>query len=971
VSEPSINAVPVLGQADLEAALAELAQQDHAQLVTVFGRGCGALEVVAGGTKYAVHEVQSELQLRALLPPLTEPIRQPLAFVVPWTGKLPSDIAGEFKASGRPRVIRLRDRVARLFRAHSAHPELDRSALPPYLLAHYAVGAQPSFPPVVGVLGRRQLWELFIKSGLGVETGAGLALDALLAWAVRDGRGPDVRRELRERGGEAVRSELLEELGRMLGQLGPVVWQAWERGEGRALLEYGLLFEVLRGVDDRAVRVWQRMVVAPALDIPVDESLNTLVSELGALTTPALRLLQRHEDGAGRVRSLLQGAERLLAALPELEPHVPKSAWLPSAVDALMAQLGEHFERLAAEPDAIEFSAARATFEKLAHHRLFDDDGQKPRLQRAEMALRLSAWLCAPSHNAYAGGRASFSDVEALGRWYTEEGGYIDWARRAARGSANDAFGRGVKAVVDRVDALRRSLDLRFARGLAAWLDAGRPAAGVLPIEDAVQRLAEPFLAEREDRRLLVLLMDGMAWSQAVQLLEGLAPSGWGPLRWKPGANGGNRRGALGSGAYPGLFAPVMAALPTMTNVSRAAFFAGACVPSGKAAPPTDVDTDRWAAHESARRFDRTPCLLLRGTGHNADGSASTLALSRVADRAQRVVAIVINAIDASLKGDAQVSDTWRPEDIRSLRDLLEAAREAGRSVLLASDHGHVPGDCLTEYVTSPQPGGARWRPLDAANPAVNSEFEVRVPASQVWAPPGATAIALLADDQHRYTPQCHAGEHGGATLAEVMAPCVLIGVDVAPESLLDDDPSLQVRGPHVPEWWLYNLPKAPARRPSKKPSRPKLPAVSPQLQLSDAKQMPPARPEPVAAPEVVAVPIAAAGASTVSEAALRISERLLDNDAFKLNLPPAPHRERILRALQYLWDSGGEVGPQGLASAVDLPVRRVAGLVALLGKVVNLDGFVVVRVEPSSNVTATTIRFNRELLCELFEVQP
>jgi hypothetical protein len=168
VSDSGISAVPVLGRADLEAALAEFAQQEHAQLVTLFGRGCGALEVVAGGTTYAVHEVQSELQLRALLPPLTEPIRQPLAFVVPWTGKLPSDIAGEFKSSGRPRVIRLRDRVARLFGAHSAHPELDQSALPPYLLAHYADGAKHSFAPVVGVLGRRQLWEMFIKSGLGV-----------------------------------------------------------------------------------------------------------------------------------------------------------------------------------------------------------------------------------------------------------------------------------------------------------------------------------------------------------------------------------------------------------------------------------------------------------------------------------------------------------------------------------------------------------------------------------------------------------------------------------------------------------------------------------------------------------------------------------------------------------------------------------------------------------------------------------
>lgn len=963
------NGAPVLTPRDLESVLAEVAGQEHSELVTVYGRGCGTLKVDTGGTSYAVHEVQSELELRALLPPLSEPITQRLAFVVPWRGKLPADIAGEFKWNGQPRVIRLRDRVARLFGAHSASAELDQSALPAYLLAHHADLGAGSGPRVIGVLSRRQLWELFLTAAVGVDTGGSLALDTWLAWAARDARGPKVRREFDERGGGPVRAELLEELGRALGPLGPLAWQAWERGEGRRLLEYGLLFEVVRGVDDRAVRLWLRMVAAPALGLAVDDRLEPVAAELGGVTGAALRCLQRGDDGAARVRAVVQGGEQLLAAVElELGPHVTKSVWLPSTGERLLGELGTALSALAGEPCSQRLAAARELFERLGRHRL-DEVAQRSRLERAEMALRLAAWLCAPNHDVYATSTASFADIEALGRWYTEEGGFLDWARRVARGSANEAFGAGVQAVVSRVDELRRELDLRFARALAAWLDAGRPTSSVLAIEDAVESLVEPFLAERAERKLLVLLLDGMAWSQATQLLAGLAPGGWGPLRWRPATSTGARR-ATGVTSFPGLYPAVLAALPTVTDVSRAAFFAGARMPTGKATPPTSTDTERWAHHSTARRFDRTPCLLLRGTGHNPDGSASPLALSRIGDTEQRVVALVINAIDASLKGDTQAESAWHPESIRSLSELLNAAEQAGRSVLLASDHGHVPGDCLTEFVPSPQGGGARWRPLTGGSEALNPEFEVRVPASQVWAPPGASALALLADDRHRYTTQAHAGEHGGATLAEVLAPCVLIGRDAPVVGALSDDVSIEVRAHHVPEWWLYNVPKAPAQRPPKKSSRPRLPAASKQLDLAPTRHpvSPPAA-QPVAAPtppREIAVPVIAAGASTVSEAALRITDRLLDNEAFKLALPAGQQRERLLRALQYLWDSSGEVEAQGLASAVDLPVLRVPGLMAKLGQVVNIDGYAVVRTEPG---TQGRVRFERDLLCQLFEV--
>ncbi|MGD0680251.1 MAG: hypothetical protein ABSC94_33150 [Polyangiaceae bacterium] len=53
----------------------------------------------------------------------------------------------------------------------------------------------------------------------------------------------------------------------------------------------------------------------------------------------------------------------------------------------------------------------------------------------------------------------------------------------------------------------------KFARGLVEWTAAGQPANQVLPIDKALERLAAKFLEEKDDRRLLVLLLDGMAWA--------------------------------------------------------------------------------------------------------------------------------------------------------------------------------------------------------------------------------------------------------------------------------------------------------------------------------------------------------------------------------------------------------------------------------------------------------------------------
>jgi hypothetical protein len=73
-----------------------------------------------------------------------------------------------------------------------------------------------------------------------------------------------------------------------------------------------------------------------------------------------------------------------------------------------------------------------------------------------------------------------------------------------------------------------------------------------------------------------------------------------------------------------------------------------------------------------------------------------------------RVVGIVLNNIDERLKDVVQPPTGWGLDELAPLRDVLDAARQAGRAVVLTSDHGHV-----LERQTEKRPsggGGERWR---------------------------------------------------------------------------------------------------------------------------------------------------------------------------------------------------------------------------------------------------------------------
>lgn len=933
-----MEGLPHLSAIDLRADIEEAYRaRRHHHLFAFFGTGDEQTIALTDG-EVRVIPVRSEIELREKMPALQDDDNVRVAFLVPWSHDIPLDIAGRFALNGRVRKIGKEARLRALFGVNEIDDDVRRVPLVEYLLrpAH-----SRRYPLGEGRLTVDGLWASWLRVDWDLDTQGGVALDALLAFATHSPRGPEFVAAMSEPAAGKTREALLTWLERAVGPAGPAVWRCWEEGRGRRAVELALVFEPLAKSPLGGVRMWVKTKVREQLKVDKDADLHPVAEALGREAAGALRILDRKLP-VTELRALARAADDVVVDT-EVRAALVDSQRLPSAwanrLDALgrSLSLGLH----ALTPDAA--AAAERTLRALETHVFFKDEDQRPTLKRAEMAVRLLCWLVARPDRKAEPGNTPYGDAEALGRWYALEGGYADRARRWARGNDAGEFGKGVQEVVAAADEARALLDRRFARSLAAWISAAQPATQVTPIHEAAKRIAVRFLEGNDDRRLLVLLLDGMAWAQATELLESLGnrAAPWGPLAWHAAKDT-----RIGESALPVVFA----ALPTVTEVSRSSFFAGKVF--GPGAKLTTPDPAHWQSHAAVKKHvppTEVPRLLLRGEGHTLAGGASSEALSLVADTNKRIVAIVLNAIDDSLKASHAVRHPWGVENIASLPDLLDKARESGRAVLLASDHGHVPADRIKRVATATPAQGARWRPWPSASAPVQ-DFEVGFSGSRVYTPPGAHGVVLLADDTGAYIGSTHVGEHGGATLAEVVAPCLLIGCADTTGAALDDL-GQRVQATPIPRWWHFETkdvagsveetPPASGRKPPKKSPHEALALPLPGI----APPPPPVEPKPAAAP----------AASSAFAASV----------VLKARAPAAQSRQEVVEAVEVLLQRQGVMAGEAFAGAMRILPFRVSGFISKLQEVLNLDGYDVLRYDPVTR----QVHLDRGKLAQLFEV--
>jgi len=912
MSAPSLNAGDIRMELDRV-----FSRQRRSWMTALYGSG-EAGTVSAAGREWEVIPTRSEMELRAAMPELAEGEDQARVFLIDWTEKpLPLDLSSRL-AAGRIFQISRGTRLAVLLGAREAEPGLMGTGLASVLLSGELTGLKK----VSGLrLTRRDAMRRFLDAWAGFTLVEPLTAASVTAFAAINDLGPGLCKRGQDSDAWAqLRSELATFIREEAGPLAALAWSAWEQGLGLRFLQVAALVDAhTRHKDVAAGGLLEGRLVdlAPGFG-------TQLLAEADRLAVDGL--LQEVFDRLGIDLAVLQQADGLVAQ-PLFTPTRAASPWLPTGHAAREGLLGAALSALATEPTPAAFDGVLTAMAQLDGHHLDPVLRTAEQRETRRMALRLSAWLVSRAQRPAPGPGPKHQQALGLAESYAQEGGFVDWCRGRLRSPLpfHPELNGGVHATLKAADTVRRGDDEAFSEGLVHWLAAGRPATRVTPIDRATGQFVGELSSAVEGLRVLVVLMDGMSWTAAVQILQRLQTEQWAPVSWRP-------KGHVGRPSFP----PVLASVPSLTQVSRADFFSGR-FDRKSGDKHTNEDTKRWAANSALLKANdqaALPALIMRSK--LMDGEGLHESVKSAIDSEAAVVGVVVNAIDEDLKGSSQTLCDYSRDVIKPLTGLMTAAAGAERVVLLASDHGHVLGDAMKTHgqaLSGDLPYGRRWRALGPHDTPF--EFERVLPKS-TWCPAGAQGVAAIWDETvaHKYPTY---GHHGGLSLAEVVAPTLLLAPDwlhaVGDESIQ----ALETRPFPTPRWWDLELEAA---RP--KPQPPKPPKVQAQVGLPGIEPQPAPPPPPAPAlPGLVA--------------------QLKKSRTFKAQTDGVSEAEvdRVLGWLAVLVTAGGAMADREFARQSQSLPHRVGGVVAKMGRLLNCDGYAMVEHDRQGG----QVRLHRERL--------
>ncbi|MBF0127171.1 MAG: BREX-2 system phosphatase PglZ, partial [Magnetococcales bacterium] len=509
---------------------------------------------------------------------------------------------------------------------------------------------------------------------------------------------------------------------------------------------------------------------------------------------------------------------------------------------------------------------------------------------------------------------------------YFNDGGFVDWARaRIWDGDSNPALADAYGRLSKRVDAQRELENKQFGGWIQEWCRNAEPSAATLWIEDLLDRVVAPLAKERPS---LLLVLDGMSVAVFRELLQDLHMQGWVELGF--GAESMRR--------------PVVAALPTRTEISRASLLCGQLT-SGNSAR----EKESFRKHEGLRATGRSnfPPSLYHKAELTVSGGRGLAPEVRadIAGTDRRVIGIVINTVDDYLAKGGQFKETWTTETIVPLGQVLDAARESNRILILTSDHGHVLERDM-EYRAHDE---SQERSRSVHGPIAPDEVTLQGP--RVW-PPGEKIVAPWSE-KVRYGFKKY-GYHGGVSPQEVVVPLAVLhsGTQDAPSGWSETTNAW-------PDWWEHAEPE-PLKEPFKatvKPSgRKKGSAIGqegPGPFTGMEEELEPLR-------EKSATPAAHGGWIDQLLACAVYQEQK------QMGARTALEDDRVRRFLEALDARGGKMTRTALAKTLDIPRMRFPGILAALRRLLNVDGYSILEVDENSDM----VELDKPLLFTQFEIK-
>jgi len=248
-------------------------------------------------------------------------------------------------------------------------------------------------------------------------------------------------------------------------------------------------------------------------------------------------------------------AERILAGLG-VDKLAGASDVLDAGFDARLAVLAEELGRVLPTPLPVDLRPVEEAWYRLGDHRRAGAHSRE--MRAAAAAVRLVRWLTAAEEPPATLAGAAMSALRSWG-WADRALALVAGADPARVPRASAVYAALCAAVWER----RAELDRAFAERLAAWTETSGVTGDLLLVENILARVARP-VAERQPPLLVVL--DAMGTAVASELAEEIAAA------W-PWVEAGRR----GDGREPAI-----AAVPSITSVSRTSLLSGALRTGGQ-----------------------------------------------------------------------------------------------------------------------------------------------------------------------------------------------------------------------------------------------------------------------------------------------------------------------------------------------------------------------------------------------------
>ena len=340
-------------------------------------------------------------------------------------------------------------------------------------------------------------------------------------------------------------------------------------------------------------------------------------------------------------------AESILRELQAAE-FASQSAVLDAGLDARFRALAQSLGNRSVP------GAQKALEEILKHKQARARSGETA---AAEAAVRVLRWLATPEDEP-----GTFPDAATL---MLRSWSWADRALRAVEGPASSRVPEltaAYAALSVAVRERRARLDEIFAHKLATWTQASSEPADLLLVENLLDQVARPLA---EHRLPLLVVLDGMSASVAAEIVE------------RPGIrNGWTEVGRREDGREP-----AVATGPSVTSVSPISLLCGALRSGGQA------DEGEGFAAFWGRRAAR---LFHQGDLVPEPGDALAASLGEAIANTNCVVGVVLNMSDDTLDSGKPGEAGWLETEVGYLALLLDAARRAGRPVLLTATPGNA-----------------------------------------------------------------------------------------------------------------------------------------------------------------------------------------------------------------------------------------------------------------------------------------